>query len=147
MVLLLTPPEILLFFQNFLSFLHWSLDMLAWGLNTACFWNAIMIKTMLRRYSQKNITFTKKNYKKILEKRNLSETEIKKELLNPNKLVLAEKETRTFENKKEIRYRCYFIYSNSKGICVIIKLNKKLKIITAFPLGRKTLNRYRKRFK
>lgn len=105
------------------------------------------VKEKLKKYAVSDITFTKKNYREILHKRKISDDEISRDITNPEKLVFAQKQIRTFKGIDEIRYRCYFVYSHSRGRCYVLKFNSKLRIITIFPIGRKTLNRYRKRFK
>lgn len=105
------------------------------------------VKEKLKKYAVSDIAFTKKNYGEILQKRRISGDEINQDMTNPEKLVFAQKQTRVFKGIDEVRYRCYFIYSHSKGRCYVIKFDSKLRVITVFPLGRKTLNRYRKRFK
>lgn len=105
------------------------------------------VKEKLKRYSVSDLIFTKKNHQEILQKRRISGEEIIRDITNPEKLVFAQKQIRVFKGIEETRYRCYFVHSHSKGRCYVLKFNLRLKIITVFPLGRKTLNRYRKRFK
>jgi len=105
------------------------------------------INNKVKEYTEDKIKFTKRNYERVLERINCTEDTVKKEVLSLKKLVFVEKEIREFAGSKEERYRCYFVYSNSKGRCYILTFNDKLKIITIFPLGRRTLNKYRKKFK
>ena len=105
------------------------------------------VKNKLKLYNIKNILFTKKNPNLIFKRINKSEEEIKTEILNSIGLKFTHKQEALFNGLKEIRYACYHIFSNSKGVCYIINFNHQIKVITAIPLGRKTLNRYRKRFK
>ena len=104
------------------------------------------IRKKVKRYS--SVEFTKINLLSWLEKRNkCTLAEMKGEVLSAQKLVFTEKQKISFEGKKEERYKCYFVYSGSKGRCYILRFNKTLKIITVFPIGRITLRRYKKRFK
>jgi hypothetical protein len=81
------------------------------------------------------------------ERNNKTVEDMKSELLNPEKLMFAQEQSVCFKNNPEKRFRCYFVYSKSKGRCYILRFNKEVKVITAFPLGRKTLKRYKKTFK
>ena len=105
------------------------------------------IKEKIKEYKEHQVIFAKPDYKEQLERRKLKEKELIPELLSLKNLVKIESEEREFRGKKEIRYKVYFIYSNSKGRCYSLKFNKILKIITVYPLGRKTLNKWRKKNK
>ncbi|MBN1377392.1 hypothetical protein JW949_03640 [Candidatus Woesearchaeota archaeon] len=107
------------------------------------------VKNKIKEYNLCDVSFTKKGrLLSWLAKRNKCTLEdMKKEIYNLKDMVFAEKQERTHNRKKEKRFRCYFVYSSSKGRCYVIKFNEKIKIITAFPLGRTTLRRYKKRFK
>lgn len=104
-------------------------------------------KKRVALYSEENLIFTKKNPELLFRRINSSEKEVKEDLLNPVKLVFTQKQEVEFNGTKETRYACYYIYSNSRGRCYIVGFNHEIKVITAFPLGRKTINKYRKRFK
>jgi len=102
----------------------------------------------IKSYKKEQIIFTKKNYKdSVINDRDFNEEVLKEELLKLDNLEVIEPQTRKFKGKTETRYRVYLIYSNSKGKCFIIKPNKNLKIITVFPLGRKTLNKWKNKLK
>lgn len=106
------------------------------------------VKEKAASYSADEIIFTKDKIIDWLCQRNKTTIEaMKEDILNPRYLVFTEKQEIEHEDQKEERYRCYFVYSNSRGRCYILKFNSHIKIITAFPLGRSTLKRYRKRFK
>lgn len=95
----------------------------------------------LKRYKIDDVVFTKKDIEEQLTIRRLTKEEIVKNLLNPKRLVFAEKQEREFKGKKDIRYNCYFLFSKSRAHRYVLSFNDKLKVITAIPLGRKTLNR------
>jgi len=83
-----------------------------------------------------------------LEKRNKSTIQdLKTEIHDSTDLVFVAKQEVDFQGKKETRYRCYHIFSGSKGRCFILTFNSNIKVITVFPLGRTTITKYRKRFK
>lgn len=106
------------------------------------------IKVKIKEYDLSRIIFTKQKLLNWLAARNdCSIEDMKKEILNPKSLVFADKQTIDFEGQKEDRYRCYFIYSNTRGRFYILNFNSFIKVITAVPLGRRTLRRYKKRFK
>ncbi len=105
------------------------------------------LKKKVKSYDKDKIVFTKNNPDLIFRRINRSEEEIKEEILNSAGLVFVNKQEVDFKETKETRYACYHIRSNSKGRCYILNFNHQIKVITAIPLGRKTLNKYRKRFK
>ena len=105
------------------------------------------IHSKVKEYTPNQVIFTKKNVSFLLERINSSEEDVKKDIFLQKHLTFTEKQSILFDSSSETRYRCYFIYSNSRGRCYVLTFNSVIKIITAFPLGRKTLNRYRKRFK
>ena len=107
------------------------------------------IKTKISSFALSDIIFTKKKAMLLwLAERNSSTLEeLKVELKNLQYLVLMERQTAEFEGKTEERFRCYFVYSRTKGRCFVIKFNHQLKIVTVFPLGRTTLRKYKRKFK
>ena len=91
------------------------------------------------------IIFTKKDKRILLDRIQASEEEIREELAHLKNLKHIEREVRQHKGFEEERYKLYFIYSNSKGRVYVIRFNGDIKIITCFPLGRHTLNKYRKK--
>ena len=70
--------------------------------------------------------------------------EMTEELKACKQLVFTEKR----KINGEERYTLYFVYSRSKGRVYALTLRSRIRIITVFPLGRRTLSRYHKqRFK
>jgi len=107
-------------------------------------WHGFVIENIRRRTE---IIFTKKD-NAFLERRNkITIEEMKEELQTAEHLVFAHKQIITYQGKNEERFRCYFVYSNTKGRCYILRFNHQVKVITVFPLGRKTLVKYKRRFK
>jgi hypothetical protein len=49
------------------------------------------------------------------------------------------------KRKGELRYGLYFIYNKRRGRVYVVKFEKFLKVVTIYPIGPKTLNRYNKR--
>ena len=107
-----------------------------------------LVKEKVKKYSKDQIIFTKFHIINWLCKRNNSTIDnMKEEVLNLKHLTFTEKQQVEFEGKKENRFRCYFLYSNNKGRCYVLKFDEQIKVITVFPLGRTTLKKYRKKFK
>lgn len=85
-----------------------------------------------------------KSEKYLTHRVGISFKEMQKELEDCKDLVFTDKH----KINGEIRYTLYFIYSKRKGRAYAITFRDKIRVITAFPLGRRTLNRYNKqRFK
>ena len=68
-----------------------------------------------------------------------SKEEMVNEIINCKKLEFVEKQSRD----NEIRYVLYFIY-NGKGRTYVVRFKEKIRLISAFPLGRTTIRRYKK---
>lgn len=106
----------------------------------------IFVKNRIDKYPISEIKFTKEgdNLEWLAERNNCSLDDLKQELKTTEHLVLAEKQEVDYKGGPETRFKCYYIYSNSRGRCFLVIIGEKIKIITAFPLGRITLNKYRK---
>lgn len=108
----------------------------------------ILVKDKTKKYSKAQILFTKTKLIDWLCQRNNSTVDMMAgEILLCKDVVFCEKQEVAFEGEKEERFRCYFVYSHNKGRCYVLRFNNVIKVITAFPLGRTTLKRYRKKFK
>lgn len=83
----------------------------------------------------------------LCKRNNIPVEKMKEEVLNLKDLTFTEKQLVEYDGEKEERFRCYFVYSNNRGRCYVIKFDNQIRIITVFPLGRTTLKRYRKKFK
>ncbi len=107
-----------------------------------------LIKKKLQSIGSDRIIFAKTRgiLHAMLQRAGISEHEATAELLNVDTLRYACKEERIGPSGQEARYQCYFIYSKSCGRCYVIKFNSQVKIITFWKIGRKTLNKYRRRF-
>ena len=111
-------------------------------------WSSFVLKK-IRKCPLDNIAFTKQheNLEFLEERNNSTLVDLTKELKATKFLVFAEKQKVQHKNLMETRFRCYYIYTKSKGRCFLIVVGETIKIVTAFPLGRTTLNQYRKRKK
>ncbi|MCX6749013.1 MAG: hypothetical protein NT076_05410 [Candidatus Pacearchaeota archaeon] len=101
------------------------------------------VKELIKKYQKEDFEYGKPvDY--LLFRTNTNKNDIEKEIINCKNLEFVEKQLR----KNEIRYVLYFIYSRRKGRAYVLKFNSKIRIITIYPLGKKTLRKYRKkRFK
>ena len=101
------------------------------------------IKNKINKLMNKGFDFGKSD--KYLEHRTgKSFKEIIREIKDCKFLEFTEK--RIIEGEE--RFTLYFVYNKRKGMAYAITFRKKIRIITAFPLGRRTLSKYnRKRFK
>lgn len=101
------------------------------------------VKKLIKKYAKEDIEYAKPlDY--LLFRNKATKESFEKDLFNFKKLEFTEKQTKG----KETRYALYFVYNRRKGRVYAIKFDKKIKIITIYPLGKKTLLKYRKkRFK
>jgi len=95
---------------------------------------------LLKNYSKDDIVFGKIE-KYILNRINASKEEVINELFSGENLKFVEKQ----EKNNETRYALFFVYSKRKGRVYVINFGKELRIITAYPIGRKTLSKYKKK--
>ena len=107
-----------------------------------------VFKSKIKNFDNNTIVFTKSKQLDWLEERNdFSIEEMKYEILTSKGLVFVEKQEIEFQGITEERFKCYFVYSLSKGRCYVIKFNSIIKVVTVFPIGRATLKKYRKKLK
>ena len=95
---------------------------------------------LLKNYSKDDVVFGKIE-KYILDRINASKEEVINELFSSENLEFVEKQ----EKSNETRYILFFVYSKRKGRVYVIIFGRELRIITAYPLGRKTLLKYKKK--
>ena len=101
------------------------------------------IKELIEKYKEKEFEYGKP-IDFLLSRIKASKKEVEEEIINCKDLKFVEKQ----ERKGEVRYVLYFVYSRSNGRAYVITFTNKIIIITIYPLGRKTLKKYRKgRFK
>lgn len=95
------------------------------------------IRELIEKYKTKGFEYGKPvDY---LEFRNgCSKEEFEKEILEMEGLVFTEKQIK--ENEK--RYKLYFVYTKKIGRVYILMFKEKIRIITIYPLGKRTVRRY-----
>jgi len=102
------------------------------------------VKKLILKHVSKGFEFGKPTSYLFYRNRGLTEEIVFKELKLGDNLEYVKKEN----VEGETRYTLYFIHKKSKGRAYCITFRDKIRIITIFPLGRKTLNKYnKKRFK
>ena|SRR3989344_1999981 len=99
------------------------------------------LKELIERYKEKGFRYAKP-IDFLLERINDTKENIEKELIDFKDLKFYEKQ----ERKGEIRYTLYYVYSNRKGRVYVIAFENKIVIVTIFPIGKKTLKKYKKKF-
>ena len=97
-------------------------------------------RDLLNSFKRKGFEFGKP-MKLLTFKSNLEEEEIKREIFNFDYLVFTDKQNRS----KEIRYVLYFVYDKKKGRVFVITFRDKIRVITIYSLGQKSLKKYYKR--
>ena len=96
---------------------------------------------ILRRYNPESVEFGK-DLAYLCFRNNASKEEFVNEIFSPENLQIIEKQ----EINNEERFALYFIYSKTRGRVYILRFySEKIRVITIFPLGRRTLNKYFKR--
>jgi len=99
------------------------------------------VKEIIKKYKKEDILFGKPE-DLLISRIKSNRQEVENEILSCSNLSLTEKQ----EKGGETRYRLYFIYSRKKGREYVITFrDNNLRIITIFPLGRKTIKKYRKK--
>ena len=95
---------------------------------------------LLKNYSKDDVVFGKIE-KYILDRINASKEEILNELFSGENLEFVEKQ----EKDNETRHVLFFVYSKRRGRVYVVRFGRELRIITAYPLGRRTLSKYKKK--
>lgn len=99
------------------------------------------VKWLIEKYKDKVIVFGK-DINFIIKRVKLTKKSIEKEIFSCKYLYLTEKQVKD----NEIRYVLYFVYSHRKGRQYVLTFrDNNIKVITAFPLGRKTIKKYKKK--
>lgn len=100
------------------------------------------VKELIKKYKKEDIVFDK-TLKYLCERNIADENEFKEEIINCNDIAYTEKQ----ERFQGTRYALFFIYNKKKGRCYVLEFNTQIVVVTIFPLGRRTLRRYKsKRF-
>lgn len=99
------------------------------------------VKDLVKKYKKENIEYGKP-FDFLLKRVKANKEEVEEEILGCKNLSLTQKQTKD----REIRYALFFVYSKRKGRQYVITFREnKIRIITIFPLGRKTIKRYNKK--
>jgi hypothetical protein len=78
----------------------------------------------------------------LLDRISDTQENVEKELTSFKGLKFCERQ----ERKGETRYTLYYVYSNTRGRIYAITFEDRIVIVTIFPIGKKTLKKYRKKF-
>ena len=100
------------------------------------------VKEFIEKYENKGFRYAKP-LEFLLNRIGDTKENIEKELINLKNLQFCKKQIR----RGEIRYTLYYVYSNKKGRVYAISFEDKIVVITIFPLGKRTLKKYKKKFK
>ena len=99
------------------------------------------VKELIDNYKTKGIVL-EKDIDFIVKRIKSSKENIEKEIFNCNNLYLTEKQVKD----NEIRYVLYVVYSHRKGRQYVLTFrDNNIRVITAFPLGRRTIKKYKKK--
>jgi len=105
------------------------------------------VKRRLKASKNKPISYTKTNINSLFKKSSLTKNLVEKNLRNPKRLEYAEKQYRTHKGYDEERYLSHFIPTNKKGISTVLKFNNSINVITAFPVGKGSIRKIKRKFK
>ncbi|OIO42845.1 hypothetical protein COU56_00215 [Candidatus Pacearchaeota archaeon CG10_big_fil_rev_8_21_14_0_10_31_9] len=99
------------------------------------------VKELINHYKEKGIVFGKEiNF--IIKRIELSKENIEKEIFTCKNLYFTDKQAKD----NEVRYVLYFIYTHKRGRQYVLTFrDNNIRIITAFPLGRRTIKKYKKK--
>lgn len=96
---------------------------------------------IIKKYTPEDIVFGK-DAEYLCFRNNCSIQEFIEEIFSFKNLEIVIKQNRDNEE----RFALYFIYSKSKGRAYILRFYpEKIRVITIFPMGKRTLNKYFKR--
>lgn len=96
---------------------------------------------ILAKYSKENVEFGK-DLDYLCFRNNSSKEEFIEEIFSLEHLELINRQ----EKDKEERFALYFIYSKSRGRVYVLRFYpERIRVITIFPIGKRTLKKYFKR--
>ena len=95
--------------------------------------NVDEMKNRLKEFKEEEIVFSP-HAEEQAEFRGIDLKEIRKNIVNPEKLVFVEEQRA--KNKREKKYNCYFAYSENYHHRYIIVLNGKVIIVTIISINR-----------
>ena len=99
------------------------------------------VKELIKKYKDKGIIFGK-DIDFFIKRIKISKKDIEEEITNCQNLYFTERQIK----HNEIRYALLFRHTKRKGREYVITFrDKNIRIITIFPLGRRTLKRYKKK--
>ena len=98
------------------------------------------VKKLLSGYSKEDVIFGKTEAY-ILERIGATKKEVEDDLFTTENLEFVEEQKRS----NETRYALFFIYSRKSGRVYVVKLDDKIRIITTYPLGKRTISKYHKK--
>lgn len=100
------------------------------------------VKELIKKYKTEDIVFDK-SLKYLSERNNAEENEFREEIISCKGITYTEKQEKPYGT----RYALFFIYNKKKGRCYVLEFNTSIVVVTIFPLGKRTLQRYKsKRF-
>lgn len=91
------------------------------------------LKTKLKKYKKSDIIFTTHAEIRALGRR-INLEEVKENIINPTKLVYAEKVNAKYRGEE--KYECYFSYSKIYCHKYVLTINRKIIIITIININR-----------
>ena len=99
------------------------------------------IKNLLKNYLKENVEFGKdESY--LCFRNDCSKEDFFEEIFSLNNFEYAVKQMKDGEE----RYALYYVYSKKKGRVYVLRFYpEKIRVITIFTIGRRTLNKYSKR--
>ena|SRR3989344_370479 len=101
------------------------------------------VKKLIKKYKKEEIEYHKP-IKYLSQRSSLTKEEIEETIISCKDLSFTELQEKPYE----IRYAMFFIYSKKKGKCFVLTFDDKITVVTIYPMGKKTIKKYRKkRFK
>ncbi len=93
-----------------------------------------ILKKKLKQYKKEDIIITNHAQEQAIF-RSISLEEVKKNIINPKRLVFAEKQKA--EKEEEEKYDCYFAYSKTQCQRYVLVINKNCIVCTVIKINRR----------
>jgi hypothetical protein len=101
------------------------------------------VKKLVKKYNKEDIEYHKP-LKYLCQRNSLTQEEIEEAIMSCKGISLTELQEKPYET----RYALFFVYNKRKGKCFVLTFDDKITVVTIYPMGRKTILRYKKkRFK
>ena len=98
------------------------------------------VKKLIKEYKKEDIEYHKP-IKYLCQRNSLTQDEIEESIMSCKEISFTELQEKSYET----RYALFFVYNKRRGNCFVLTFDEKITVVTIYPIGRKTILRYKKK--